>query len=446
MSTTITIKTLQGVKFTVEVPPTSTILAVKTAIQATKGDDFPSTGMKLIHSGKVLKDTDIVNELGFKATDFLVMMVSKKKAVAAPVATPAPVVATTPAAASPATPAPVAAPVAAAAAPVVASPAAPPAAQTYSTPALLSGLTAMGFPESQCTAALEAAFGDANVAVEYLMNGIPEGLGQQQQLPPAPPVAAPAAAAASAAASTSAPAAVAAADPSNPLAALRSHPQFLDLRRLVQSNPSALQAVLQEIGTQQPELLTAINNNQAEFIRMMNEPIPDTPVAPPAAPVAAPRAGGMPGMPGMPGGGSAAEMTAMLNAMPLAQRTQMAQMMGLTPEQLTQATAMIANMPEGELEAMMGGVGGRGGMPPGGAGGAPGAGGGHEIRLTREEMDSVNRLTEMGFDRNEAAQAYLACDKNEALAANLLMDGGFGGGWEDPPAGGGGPGGDDMYD
>ena len=28
----------------------------------------------------------------------------------------------------------------------------------------------------------------------------------------------------------------------------------------------------------------------------------------------------------------------------------------------------------------------------------------------------------MGFDRSEAAQAFLACDKNEALAANLLMD------------------------
>ena len=32
------------------------------------------------------------------------------------------------------------------------------------------------------------------------------------------------------------------------------------------------------------------------------------------------------------------------------------------------------------------------------------------------------RLCEMGFDRSEAAQAYLACDKNEALAANFLMD------------------------
>jgi UV excision repair protein RAD23 len=59
-------------------------------------------------------------------------------------------------------------------------------------------------------------------------------------------------------------------------------------------------------------------------------------------------------------------------------------------------------------------------------------------------MAAVDRLTEMGFDRSEAAQAYLACDKNEALAANLLMDGGFGGfgGDGDDDLGGG----DDMYD
>jgi UV excision repair protein RAD23 len=44
------------------------------------------------------------------------------------------------------------------------------------------------------------------------------------------------------------------------------------------------------------------------------------------------------------------------------------------------------------------------------------------LQLTPEEMAAVDRLAEMGFDRAEAAQAFLACDKNEALAANLLMD------------------------
>ena len=75
-------------------------------------------------------------------------------------------------------------------------------------------------------------------------------------------------------------------------------------------------------------------------------------------------------------------------------------------------------------------------------------GGAQVLRLSEEEMAAVDRLTEMGFDRTEAAQAYLACDKNEALAANLLMDGGFGGfggGGDDGGAGGGGAD-DDMYD
>ena len=72
----------------------------------------------------------------------------------------------------------------------------------------------------------------------------------------------------------------------------------------------------------------------------------------------------------------------------------------------------------------------------GGAGGAPQ---GNVVRLTQEEMEAVDRLTSMGFDRNSAAQAYLACDKNEELAANLLMDGGFQ--FDDEPSGEGGGGG-----
>lgn len=38
------------------------------------------------------------------------------------------------------------------------------------------------------------------------------------------------------------------------------------------------------------------------------------------------------------------------------------------------------------------------------------------------QSQAVTRLTELGFDQSDAAQAYLACDKDEAMAANLLMD------------------------
>ena len=46
----------------------------------------------------------------------------------------------------------------------------------------------------------------------------------------------------------------------------------------------------------------------------------------------------------------------------------------------------------------------------------------NQIVLTKEEFEAVKRLKEMGFDEMEAVQAYIACDKNEELAANFLFD------------------------
>merc|ERR1719469_1415439 len=247
---------------------------------------------------------------------------------------------------------------------------------------VVSNLTTMGFPEAEVLACLRASRGNPDAAVEFLMNGIP-------------------------------PAATASAPSSGgePLAALRSHPQFDALRRLVQSNPSTLQAVLTQIGQQQPQLLDAMANP--------------------------------------------AQMAQMLSNLNPTELNDMAAMMGIAPDQLTGMAQMIGQMGNQDqfqdylMQAMMQG-GQPGAQPPQGP--AP-----HMLRLTEEEMAAVDRLTEMGFDRSEAAQAFLACDKNEALAANLLMDsagdGGFGFAGDfgtGPPSGGNSGGnaddGDDMYD
>ena len=44
------------------------------------------------------------------------------------------------------------------------------------------------------------------------------------------------------------------------------------------------------------------------------------------------------------------------------------------------------------------------------------------IHLTPEENSAVERLTSLGFSREAAAEAFLICDKNEAMAANYLFD------------------------
>merc|ERR1719337_245563 len=63
----------------------------------------------------------------------------------------------------------------------------------------------------------------------------------------------------------------------SPLAVLRAHPQFDELRRTIQANPASLQQVLQGLGREDPQLLQTIKDNQAEFLAMMNEPVQDAP-------------------------------------------------------------------------------------------------------------------------------------------------------------------------
>ena len=51
--------------------------------------------------------------------------------------------------------------------------------------------------------------------------------------------------------------------------------------------------------------------------------------------------------------------------------------------------------------------------------------GAHQISVTEEERDAIQRLVGLGFSQDQAVQAYFACDKNEELAANFLFDQGL---------------------
>lgn len=318
-------------------------------------------------------------------------------------AAPAPVVAAP-------TPAPVAAPAATTPATTTTSPSVPsanPSNEQFVSSDALQALTGMGFPESESRAALIAAMGNPDLAYEFLITGIPAHAraASANRTSPAPAAAAPSGAVT--------------------IDTLRQHPQFNMLKQLVQQNPGALPQVLDLIGQQSPELLAAIHANNDAFLAMMNEPISTTPATP--APAASPA---------LAAGRGAADPAAMMQALaalPAEQRSQFAQQLGMSPEQLEGLMTMMASMPPGQMASMMSGMtGGHGGGadPPG------------VIRLTEEEMASVNRLVALGFSQQQAAQAYLACDKNETLAANLLFEGGWGDEDGDMMMMGGGGGGD----
>lgn len=185
-----------------------------------------------------------------------------------------------------------------------------------------------------------------------------------------------------------------------------------------------------QIRQRQPELFRLIQSNQQQFLQMLNEPVtaPTTPAPTSTTPsTTTPGMGGlrMPpmGMNGMPP--MSPEMISQyLQNMPAAQRNALMQSLNITPEQLSQISRAMSSMPPEMLQQLL--ARGPMGMQQGGGqqqqGVPPGA---QVVRLTAEEAAAVQRLQDLGFTRRQAIEAYLACDKNEQMAANLLFDGTF---------------------
>lgn len=396
----ISVKTLKGEQFQIDVDPADLISVVKEKIADQKAE-FPTTRQKLIHSGKVLKDSQTIADTGIAENEFLVCMLTKEakpkaQSQPAPQVTSAP-----PQVSSPPQTTQVPAPQQQQQTPSTTAPASSsttPAVSQSQTPNAPSRETAvdqdavrqlmdMGFPEEEAKTALRAAMGNSDVAVEFLMNGIPPhalaaaGMGDQQNV------------------SMDTSVEGSSSSGSSGIEQLRNHPQLNELRRLVQSNPASLSQVLEAIGQQNPELLRLIHENQPEFLAMMNEPISETP---PQQHQQQQSAGGQQ-MPQLGSGGepNAMQLIQMIQSLPDEQRAAAAQSLGMTPEQLQAFSQMVSQMPPEQLQQVLGGAGQMGG-------GAGGAGGGNVIRLTEEEMNAVTRLTEMGFDQQDAVAAYLA--------------------------------------
>ncbi|KAI8597105.1 UV excision repair protein Rad23 [Dissophora ornata] len=384
----ITVKTLKQETFKVEVGESDKVLTIKEKIEELQG--HPVSSQKLIFSGKILADEHPISQYNITEKDFLVIMVTKAKTTPASSSKPSTAASSSPAAApapsAPVTqtqveeavaPAPVNAP-AMGENPTPAASTEPTAPADSADNALLTGshfetaiqnMIEMGFPRDQCMLAMRASFNNPDRAVEYLMNGIPENL-MAQASAPAPTRAAPAAAPASSPAT--------------------AHP--------VTPTPAASETTAPTTGSAQPQnLFTA------------------------AAQAAANARRGATGE--APGAGGDIENLAFLRDQP--QFQQIREMVQTNPDllqplliQLGQSNPQMLQLINQNQQAFLqllneGYEGEEGGAPPAGS---------NHIYVTQAEQEAIQRLENLGFDRQTAVEAFLACDRDEQMAANYLFD------------------------
>ncbi|XP_047316915.1 ubiquitin receptor RAD23b-like isoform X2 [Impatiens glandulifera] len=374
----LTVKTLKGSHFEIKVQPTDTVMAVKKSIEDVQGkDNYPCGQQLLIHNGKVLKDQSTLVENKVSEDGFLVVMLSKSKtsgasgsssaqpaSAAPPQSSLPPVSATQPQSSLP---------LASAAQPqsILTSASEAPnqaidSSNTYAQAAsnlvagtnldpIIQQIMDMGggsWDRETVSRALRAAYNNPERAVDYLYSGIPETTEVAVQVPQFPTsqvgsegtgIGADANAPASGAPNSSPlnlfPQEATHGGGSGALGSLdflRNSQQFQALRSMVQSNPQILQPMLQELGKQNPQLLRLIQEHNAEFLQLINEPLE----------------------------GSEGD---------------------------------IFDQPEQED------------MP-------------HAISVTPAEQEAISRLEAMGFERGLVIEAFFACDRNEELAINYLLE------------------------
>ncbi|XP_061554288.1 UV excision repair protein RAD23 homolog B [Phycodurus eques] len=81
----ITLKTLQQQTFKIDIDEEETVTTLKKRIEQEKGkDNFPVAGQKLIYAGQILSDDSILKEYKIDELNFVVVMVTKPKKASAP--------------------------------------------------------------------------------------------------------------------------------------------------------------------------------------------------------------------------------------------------------------------------------------------------------------------------------------------------------------------------
>ncbi|XP_024059017.1 UV excision repair protein RAD23 homolog B isoform X1 [Terrapene carolina triunguis] len=413
----ITLKTLQQQTFKIDIDPEETVKALKEKIESEKGKDaFPVAGQKLIYAGKILNDDTALKEYKIDEKNFVVVMVTKPKAAAAPTPSPATtqqsnattttVSSTTTAAAAPApaplpvpAPAPVPAPtpptpaaVACEPVPVSATKEEKPAEKPVEATAAISptstdstsGDTSRSNLFEDATSALVTGQSYENMVTEIMSMGY-----EREQVIAAlrasfnnpdraveyllmgipgdreTQAAADPPQAASTGASQSSAVAAAAATTTTTTSSSGGHPlEFLRNQPQFQQ----MRQIIQQNPNLLPALLQQIGRENPQLLQFSH-----------------------------------------------------------APQQISQHQEHFIQMLNEPVQESGGQGGGGGGGSGGGSGGVAEAGSGqmNYIQVTPQEKEAIERLKALGFPEGLVIQAYFACEKNENLAANFLLQQNF---------------------
>ncbi|CAN0413952.1 unnamed protein product [Lampetra fluviatilis] len=464
----VTLKTLQQQTFRVEIEGTRTVRELKVRIEEERGSEaFPADSQKLIYAGKILSDESAVCDYNIDEKSFVVVMVTKPKPAPppippAPTEAPPPIPpapATTPATTPPATPTPgpttPTTPIQGQATPTPATPtptpATPPATLeekeagpevVEATPtgegpgvgeatppgeeatppgeeeqevagsdignqnlakeaasALVTGqayeqmvqeMVSMGYERSKVVSALRASYNNPDRAVEYLLTGIPGSSGSAPEsvhaVAPSLTVDVPTDPTTTSSTST--------ATTTTSSSTTSSTPSTTTTTTSSTSTPAAAAAASQPLPQRRQNTAAS---NPLEFLRSQPQ---------------------------------FQQMRVVLQQNP-SLLPALLQQLGRENPQLLQQISQHQEQFISMLNSPSDGGGGDGddgddgddGGDGDGLGGAAGSGGGgvNYIQVTPQEKAAIERLKDLGFPEGLVVQAYFACEKNENMAANFLL-------------------------
>eukprot|EP01117_Protostelium_nocturnum_P015747 TRINITY_DN612_c0_g1_i1.p1 TRINITY_DN612_c0_g1~~TRINITY_DN612_c0_g1_i1.p1 ORF type:complete len:373 (+),score=110.39 TRINITY_DN612_c0_g1_i1:153-1271(+) len=358
----ITVKTVQQQTYLFDVEPTETIGQLKEKIRTESQNEV--AWQKLIFSGKVLEDNSKIESLGIKENDFLVLMVRKPKA-----------------------------------------------SETSSAPSVAPSTPSSVAPPSSSPLPTPPAVKDPQVA-QSLASSSPSVTSTPVSTAP-PAVQQPS---------------------SSPAATDSSLSSGTGL--VTGSEYEQTVSSLCEMGFSREEVVKALRvafNNPERAVEYLFNGIPEvaeTPAANPsvASPASTPEttSAGQPAQPSSEGSGvfdflrqhpQFAMLRTMVQQNPSLLQPVLQQLGQQNPELLG-----LINTHQQEFIQLLNSPGpATGASSPSGApqGVPPGA---NYVQVTPEEKAAIDRLSTLGFDRTAVIEAFFACDKDETLAANYLLE------------------------